>query len=63
MFVSEQAKALFTLKGNVEAVKYLGYHVTVEGQVDEAANTIEITKVTTLDYEGAACARPKKVNF
>jgi hypothetical protein len=62
VFLSEQAKALFTVKG-LDVIEDLGYHVAVQARVDETAKTIEIQKVTRLEYAGAACARPKKLNF
>jgi hypothetical protein len=62
VFISEQAKALFTVK-TASVIEELGYHVEVHGRVDETAKVIELEKVTRLGDAGVACARPKKVNF
>lgn len=62
VFISEQAKALFTVK-DLDVIEDLGYHVQVQARVDETAKTIEIQKVTRLEYAGPACARPRKLNF
>jgi hypothetical protein len=60
VFNSQQAKALFQVQGDWKVVDDLGYHVEVQGIVDEGAKTITIQKVTRLSYEGASCSRPKK---
>jgi hypothetical protein len=60
VFLSEQAKAIFQVKGYAKLVDDLGFHVEVQGVADEAAHTITIQKVTQLGWDGAACARPKK---
>ncbi len=60
VFLSEQAKAMFTVKGYAGVVDDLGYHVEVQARVDEAAKTVEIQKVTRMEYVGASCARPKQ---
>ena len=59
-FISEQAKAVFTLKNFPSILDELGYHVEVQARVDESAKTIEILSVKQLGFDGAACARPKK---
>src|SRR5437764_465248 len=41
VFLSEQAKAMFTVKGYAGVIDDLGYHVEVQARVDEAAKTIE----------------------
>jgi hypothetical protein len=60
VFISEQAKAVFAVQGYPSVVEDLGYHMEVQGALDEAAKTLRIEKVTRLEFEGAACARPKK---
>jgi len=60
VFISEQAKAIFPVKGGGSVIENLGYHIEVTGTVDTAANTIVIRNLKTLAYEGAACSRPKK---
>jgi hypothetical protein len=60
VFISEQAKALFEVKGYPALVDDLGYHMEVRATVDDAAKTITIQKTTRLGYDGAACSRPKK---
>ena len=58
-FISEQAKAVFQVKG-YPVIEDLGYHVEIEATVDDASKTITIQKVTQLGYQGAACARPRQ---
>lgn len=60
VFISEQAKAIFQVKGSASVIDDLGYHVEVRATVDDAGKTITIQKVERLGYDGAACARPKK---
>jgi hypothetical protein len=60
VFVSEQAKGVFKINGAISVIEDLGYHVEVQARVDEAAKTITIQNVKRLEYEGAACGRPKK---
>ena len=62
-FISEQAKAVYLVKGYDHVIDDLGYHVEIQGAVDEAAKTVAIRKVTRLEYQGASCARPRKVQF
>ena len=59
-FISEQAQAVFTVKGFPGAVEELGFHVEVEGLVDNSARTFTVLKVKQLEREGAACGRPRK---
>ena len=59
-FISEQAKAVFTVKDSPSVVEQLGFHVEVQATVDEAARTITIQKVKQLGYDGAACERQKR---
>jgi hypothetical protein len=59
VFISEQARAVFTVKDHV-VLDDLGYHVEIQATVDAAAKTISDLKVKRLEYEGAACGRPKK---
>ncbi|MGD0361180.1 MAG: hypothetical protein ABSC93_09950 [Bryobacteraceae bacterium] len=58
-FISEQAKAVFTLKDSPSVIDQLGYHVEVQATVDDAARTITIRKIKQLGYDGAACQRRK----
>ena len=60
VLISEQAKAIFQVRGYPSVIEDLGYHVEVQGSVDTAAKTITIQKVKRLEFQGAACARPKK---
>jgi len=57
VFISEQAKAIFTVKDYPGVIDDLGYHVEVEAKVDERAKTISIVKVTRHEYQGASCSR------
>ena len=59
-FISEQAKAVFQVKDYPALIGDLGYHVEIDARVDESARTIAVVKVTRLEYQGPACARPRK---
>ena len=60
VFISEQARAIFQVKDYSSIIADLGYHLEIQGTVDEAAKTIAIRDVKRLAYQGAACARPRK---
>jgi len=60
VFISENAKAMYTVKGYTGVVDDLIYHVEVQGRVDEAAKTIEVLKVKQLEVVPASCGRPTK---
>ena len=60
VFISEQARAVFNVKEYSSVVDDLGYQVEVHGMVDGAGKTIRVREVKRLEYQGAACARPKK---
>jgi hypothetical protein len=60
VFISEQAKAMFTVKDYPSVIDQLGYHVEVQARVNEAAKTIEIQSLKQLGWDGAACSRPRK---
>lgn len=61
VFISEQARAIFAVKNYSAIIENLGYRLEISGSVDEAAKTISIQSVKRIsEYEGAACARPKK---
>lgn len=59
VFVSEQARALYTVKGQTDVIDDLIYHVEVQARVDEEAKTIEIQKVNRLEVIALSCVRPK----
>jgi len=58
-FISEQTKAVYTVKSYPELIGQWGSHVEEQGTLDEGARTITILKVKQLGYDGAACERPK----
>jgi hypothetical protein len=60
VFISEQAKAVFTVKDYPAVVGDLGYRVEVVATADEAAKTLSIKKGTRLSEAGPACALPRK---
>jgi len=61
IFLSEQARTEFQVKGYSGVVENLGYRLEVTGKVDDAAKIISITSVKRIsEYQGPACARPKK---
>jgi hypothetical protein len=59
-FISEQAQAVFTVKDYPAVVDDLGFRVEVVAEVDEAAKTLSIKKVTRLSEVVLACQRPRK---
>jgi hypothetical protein len=61
VFISEQVKAIFKIEDYPGVVNDLGYHVEIAAMVDESAKTISVRKGKRLSYEGATCARPKKI--
>ena len=60
IFLSQQANAIYQVKGYSGVIDDLGYRLEVQAKVDEAARTITIQSVKRLEYEGAACSRPRK---
>jgi len=60
VFISEQAKAVFTVKDYPGVIADLGYRLEVVATVDEAAKTLSIKKVTRVSEAGPACALPRK---
>jgi hypothetical protein len=60
VFISEQAKAVYRVKGYEGVVNDLGYHVEAHGYVDASSGWFTVQRVVRLEYEGASCARPKK---
>jgi hypothetical protein len=53
---------LLIVTGYRKAEDDVGYHVEITGVRDAAAKTISIESVKRIgEYEGAACARPKKL--
>ena len=59
VFISEQGKELLKVRNYASVTDDLGYHVEVTGEVDEASKSISIAGVKKLEYEGAACSRPR----
>jgi hypothetical protein len=62
VFISEQANAIFNVKDYPSVIEDLGYHLEITGTVtvDDAAKTVSIQNVRRLQYDGAACSRPRK---
>ena len=61
VFLSEQAKAVFTVKDHPAVKEDVGYRVELTGTVDEAAKTISATSVKRLEEVVNLCAvTPKK---
>ena len=59
-FISENAKAIYKVKGYTGVLEDLIYHVEVQGRVDEATKTIEVVKVKQLEVVPASCGRSTK---
>lgn len=60
VFLSQQAKAMYEVRGYPSVAEDVGWHVEVVGTIDEAGKTIAITSVKRLEEEGAMCALPRK---
>jgi hypothetical protein len=60
VFISEQTKEMYEVKGDPPLDGDVFYHVEVSGTVDREAKTIAIRSVKRLSYIGAMCARPAK---
>jgi hypothetical protein len=59
-FISEQAQAVFTVKNYPAVADDLGFRVEVVAEVDDAAKTLSIKKVTRLSEVVLACQRPRR---
>ena len=60
VFISEQAKAIFTVADHASVKDDVGYRVEVTGTVDEAAGTISVGSVKRLSEVVNMCAAPPK---
>jgi hypothetical protein len=60
VFISQQAKAMFEVRGYPTVAEDVGWHVEVTGKIDEASQAIDIQSVKRLSEEGATCALPRK---
>jgi hypothetical protein len=60
VFISEQAQAVFTVKDYPGVIGDLGFRVEVIADVDEAAKTASIKKVTRLSEVVLSCQRARK---
>jgi hypothetical protein len=62
VFISEQGKEMLIVTGYAKAKDDVGYHLEITGVRDGAAKSIAVESVKRIgEYEGAACARPKKL--
>jgi hypothetical protein len=61
VFISEQGREMLIVNGYKKGADDLGYRLEITGLRDAAAKSISIESVKRIgEYEGAACARPKK---
>lgn len=61
VFISEQGEEMLIVTGYQKIKDDVGYHIEITGTPDAAAKTIAVRTVKRIgDYQGAACARPKK---
>src|SRR6266540_1014422 len=60
VFISQQAKAMYEVRGYPSVATDIGWHVEVVGTIDADGKTIAITSVKRLEEEGAMCGLPKK---
>ena len=64
VFISEQGREMLKVTGYEKAKDDLGYRVEITGVPDPAAKSISVQSVKRIgEYQGAACARTKKVNW
>jgi hypothetical protein len=59
VFISEQGKEMLIVTGYQKARDDLGYHIEITGVAE--GKSIQVESVKRIgEYQGAACARPKK---
>ena len=60
VFLSEQANAIFEVRGHPTVSEDVGYRLEVIGLVDYQAKTVAVRSVTRLSEVTAMCLLPKK---
>jgi hypothetical protein len=59
VFIAEQQKSIYVVKGYATAKDEIGYKLAVTGSFDEAAKTVTVNSVKRLEPVVPACGRPK----
>jgi hypothetical protein len=60
VFISEQAKALFSITGYASVKDDVGWRVELTGVLDETGQRIAVSSVKRLELTPASCALPRK---
>ena len=60
VFISDQAEAMFEIRGYPAVADDVGWYVAVTGTVDESGKILTVTSVKRLEEHAATCAVPKK---
>jgi hypothetical protein len=60
VFISEETKTMFEVKGYPHVKDDAGYYIELAGTVDDAGKTISVTSVKRLAPVEAMCALPRK---
>jgi hypothetical protein len=62
VFISEQAKGIYEVRGYASAKDDVGYRLEIIGDVNEETKTVFVKSVKRLSEVTAMCLLPKKVN-
>ena len=60
VFISEQAKAIYEVRGVPSVKEDVGYYLEIIGEVDERARIISVKSVRRLSEVTASCLIPRK---
>jgi hypothetical protein len=60
VFLSEQGRELWKVKGYAAAKNDLGYRIELTGSIDPGSQTFAVRSVKRMEYTGSQCARPRK---
>jgi hypothetical protein len=60
VFISEQTKTMFEVKGYAHVKDDVGYYLELTGTVDDAGKAIAVTSVKRIALVEAMCALPRK---
>ena len=62
VFISEQARAIYEVRGYPAVKDDVGYHLEITGEVDEKTKTVAIKTVKRLSEVTAMCLVPRKAD-
>jgi hypothetical protein len=60
VFISEQARAVYEVRGYPAVKDDVGFRVELTGEVDEKAKTVSVTSVKRLSEVTSSCLLPRK---